>query len=126
MPKISSGYGFRDDLFGDGEVHFHSGIDVPGDLGDPIVATASGEVRNVILNDEEMGDIIVLKHKFGFTTGYSHLNAVYVKPGQIIERGEVIGAMGNKGTHSLGAHVHYEVRKNNQPIDPFDLLTTNY
>jgi murein DD-endopeptidase MepM/ murein hydrolase activator NlpD len=126
VPRITSGYGFREDLFGTGDVHFHQGIDIPGDEGDPIIATADGTVRAVIDDDELMGTIIVLEHKFNFTTGYSHLKEAYIVEGQKIERGDVIGAMGNEGLHSLGAHLHYEIRKNNQPIDPFLLLTTNY
>ncbi|MFW6047086.1 MAG: M23 family metallopeptidase [Candidatus Woesearchaeota archaeon] len=125
-PRISSGYGFREDLFGDGKVHFHAGIDIPGKVGDEIIATASGNVRAVIYNDESVGNIIVLEHKFGFTTGYSHLKEILVEEGQNVERGDVIGLMGNEGLHSQGAHVHYEIRKNNQPIDPFTLLGTNY
>lgn len=126
VPKISSGYGFREDLFGDGKVHFHSGIDIPGKTGDPIIATADGKVRMTIHNDGNLGNIIVLEHKFGFTTGYSHLKEMHVREGQRVERGDVIGLMGNEGLHSQGAHIHYEIRKNNQPIDPFTLLGTNY
>ena len=126
VPKISSGYGFRDDLFGDGKVHFHSGIDVPGEIGEPVIATADGVVRATVHDDVMMGDIVVIEHKFGFTTGYSHLLEIHTRPGQEVKRGDVIGLMGDEGTHSQGAHVHYEIRKNNQPMDPLLLLGTNY
>lgn len=126
VPRISSGYGFRDDLFGDGKVHFHSGIDIAGDDGEPVISTADGKVRATVYNHIELGNIIVIEHKFGFTTGYSHLSEIHVKPGQMVKRGDVIGLMGNTGTHSQGPHVHYEIRKNNQPMDPLLLLGTNY
>jgi murein DD-endopeptidase MepM/ murein hydrolase activator NlpD len=126
VPRITSGYGFREDLFSDGKVHFHSGIDIPGKEGDSIIATADGKVRTIVRDHIELGNIIVLEHNFEFTTGYSHLKDVYVRIGQEVERGEIIGAMGNEGLYSQGAHVHYEIRKNDQPINPEILLTTNY
>lgn len=126
VPRISSGYGFREDLFGEDRLGFHSGIDIPGNEGQPIIATADGVVRVVIYDDERLGDIVVLEHDFGFTTGYSHMEESYVYAGQRVQRGEVIGAMGSEGTHSTGPHLHYEIRKNNQPMDPLLLLSTNY
>lgn len=126
VPRLSSSYGFRDDIFNNSVLRFHRGIDIPGEEGDPILASASGTVRAIIRNDIELGNIIVLQHRFGFTTGYSHLKDVFVTEGQIVERGETIGSMGNEGTHSLGAHVHYEIRKNGNHIDPMLFLSVNY
>lgn len=126
VPRVSSGYGFRDDLFDTGRLGFHAGIDIPGMEGEPIIATADGRVRAVIHNDERVGDIVVLEHDFGFTTGYSHMSTTTVLPGQLVSRGDIVGTMGSEGTHSTGPHLHYEIRKNNQPMDPLLLLATNY
>lgn len=126
VPRISSGYGFREGVIDDGLLRFHRGIDIPGSNGDPIIASADGKVRTVILDDQNMGDIIVLEHRFGFTTGYSHLQETFVIEGQEVERGDIIGEMGDKGLHSFGAHIHYEIRKDNTPIDPMLFLSINY
>lgn len=126
VPRISSGYGFREDLFGQDRLGFHSGIDIPGKDGEPIIATADGRVRIVIPNDVALGNIVVIQHDFGFTTGYSHLKSATVVAGQHVKRGDVIGTMGSEGTHSTGPHLHYEIRKNNQPMDPLLLLSVNY
>ena len=124
VPKLTSGFGFREDLFGDGEVHFHEGIDIAGDLGDPAVATADGKVLYAF-EHKMMGKIIVLEHQYGFTTGYSHLSKILVTPGQLVKRGDKIGEIGNTGK-SLGPHLHYEIRKDGVPIDPLNYLTINY
>ncbi len=126
VPRITSGFGFREDLFNDGKVHFHAGIDIPGKEGDKILAPAEGDVKATIYNDESMGNVIVLKHQYGFTTGYSHLKAISVKKGDKVQRGDVIGLMGDEGLHSQGSHLHYEIRKDGTPIDPMLLLSTNY
>lgn len=126
VPRLSSSYGFRDDIFDNSILRFHRGIDIPGNEGDPILASASGVVRAIIRDDIELGNIVVLQHRFGFTTGYSHLKNIFVTEGQNVERGETIGSMGDEGTHSMGAHLHYEIRKNNNHIDPMLFLSVNY
>jgi murein DD-endopeptidase MepM/ murein hydrolase activator NlpD len=125
VPKISSGFGFREDLFGDGFVHFHEGIDIVGSEGDLVIATADGKVTATVYNDEKMGNIIVLSHQYGFTTAYAHLSKILVKAGTLVKRGSSIGKVGSTG-QSQGPHVHYEIRKDKIPLDPMNFLGTNY
>lgn len=128
VPYISSKYGLRDDdevnIF-DGGYHFHAGIDIPGDLNDIIVATAGGQVIDVQQDNETYGKVIIIQHKYGFETRYAHLNKTLIKPGDIVEKGQKIGLMGNSG-YSLGVHLHYEIRKDGTSVDPMMFLTVNY
>jgi murein DD-endopeptidase MepM/ murein hydrolase activator NlpD len=125
VPKISSGFGFREDLFGDGLVHFHEGIDVVGPMNEPVIATADGKVISTVYDSEKLGNVIVLEHKYGFTTGYAHLSKILVKIGTLVKRGAIIGELGSTGI-SQGPHVHYEIRKDKIPLDPMNFLGTNY
>jgi len=68
-----------------------------------------------------MGNYIVLTHKFGYQTGYGHLNKVLVKTGDQIKRGQIIALMGNSG-RSTGSHLHYEVQRYNKYRNPYDYL----
>ena len=128
--RISSGFGFREDVFEeDLGLHFHTGVDFPGNLNDPIIATADGEVIYINKEHEIYGKIVILEHKFNLFTYYAHLNVVLVKIGQNVERGEKVGLMGETGL-SQGVHLHYEVRlgkdSNSVPLDPKMFLSANY
>lgn len=129
VPNITSRWGFRDneEVFKKGKqgFHFHAGIDIPGDMGEPIVATAEGVILKTIYNDEIYGNYIIIRHKYGFETKYAHLSRIMVTKNQVVQRGEQIGQMGNTG-FSLGVHVHYEIRKDGSSVDPMIFLTTNY
>ena len=129
VPRVSSGYGFRDDAevggFQGGGIHFHEGIDIPGTRGEEIRATADGKVEYKSLEHWLYGRVIIIRHKYDFQTYYCHLDEVYVKNGQEVKRGDVIGTMGNTGK-ALGYHLHYEVRRNNVSMDPMIFLNTNF
>ena len=114
--RITDGFGERLDPFS-GEGAFHTGVDVGADYGAPVHVTADGLVT---IADTHMGygRLVVVDHGFGVTTFYAHLSAYAVVAGTHVRRGEVIGYTGISG-RSTGPHVHYEVRVNNAPVNPW-------
>src|SRR5467141_1494404 len=113
---ITDSFGERLDPFS-GEGAFHTGVDVASDYGAPVHATADGIV-NIADNHAGYGRLVVVDHGFGITTWYAHLSAFTAVPGARVKRGEVVGYTGISG-RSTGPHVHYEVRMNNAPINPW-------
>ncbi|MCR4789979.1 MAG: M23 family metallopeptidase [Treponemataceae bacterium] len=97
--------------------YIHKGMDFSTwRSGDPIIATANGQVVTVMY-DNGFGNSIIIKHKHGFYTRYAHLNSIRVKKGQYVSQGEVIGTLGNTGL-STGPHLHYEVHIGSDVVDP--------
>jgi murein DD-endopeptidase MepM/ murein hydrolase activator NlpD len=116
MGHITDGFGERLDPFS-GEGAFHTGVDVASDYGAPVHATADGVVT--IADDHAgYGRLVVIDHGFGITTWYAHLSAFSAVAGARVKRGEVVGYTGISG-RSTGPHVHYEVRMNNAPVNPW-------
>ena len=103
----------NNDKLGD---HTHLGIDIAASTGTPIRATAPGIVSDVTY-DQYLGNLVTIKHLFGFTTRYAHCSLVLVKEGDDIKRGQTIALCGSTG-RSTAAHVHYEVLKDGKNIDP--------
>ena len=100
-----------------GQWYIHKGLDFSTwRQGDPIVATANGQVVTVTY-DSGFGNYVIIKHKHGIYTRYAHMSAVYVKKGQFVSQHDVIGAIGNTG-HSTGPHLHYEVHIGSDVVDP--------
>jgi murein DD-endopeptidase MepM/ murein hydrolase activator NlpD len=116
MGHITDSFGERLDPF-NGEGAFHTGVDVASDYGAPVHATADGIVT-IAENHSGYGRLVVLDHGFGISTWYAHLSSFSAVPGTRIKRGEVIGYTGISG-RSTGPHVHYEVRVNNAPVNPW-------
>ena len=113
--EITSLYGTRrDPLLG--TAAFHSGMDFRGTTGTPILAAASGKVLNAG-NRGGYGNEVELDHGNGLTTRYGHMSQIYVREGEKIHAGQVIGAVGSTG-RSTGPHLHYEVRKDGVALDP--------
>jgi len=94
----------------------HSGVDIAAPKGSIVAATATGIVAAAI-NDPLMGNEVVIDHLNGYKTQYGHLEAITVKKGDWIERGERIGTVGSTG-HAEGAHVHYTLESSGIAIDP--------
>jgi murein DD-endopeptidase MepM/ murein hydrolase activator NlpD len=116
MGHITDSFGERLDPFS-GEGAFHTGVDVASDYGAPVHATADGVVT--IADDHAgYGRLVVIDHGFGITTWYAHLSAFSAVAGSKVKRGEVVGYTGISG-RSTGPHVHYEVRVNNAPVNPW-------
>jgi murein DD-endopeptidase MepM/ murein hydrolase activator NlpD len=113
---ITDGFGMRHNPFS-GEGHeSHQGLDIAVDYGTPVAATADGLVIHAGPY-AGYGNLVILYHNNGVTTRYGHLSRVTVEQGQRIKRGDQIGHAGSTG-RSTGPHVHYEVRENDQPINP--------
>lgn len=98
----------------------HAGTDMAAPLGTPIYATADGVVTKAGWASG-YGRLIKIEHEFGIETRFAHLNAIDVRVGQRVSRGERIGAMGNSGL-STGNHLHYEVRENGNPVNPMTYI----
>jgi hypothetical protein len=95
----------------------HQGVDYAVPEGTRIFATADGTVKEVKGKNSTSGITIVIDHRNGYTTSYSHLQSVKVKRGQRVQRGDIIALSGNSGL-SLAPHLHYEVRYNGMRVDP--------
>jgi murein DD-endopeptidase MepM/ murein hydrolase activator NlpD len=113
--RISSGYGWRQSPF-TGKREFHRGIDIAIYKGAPVKAPANGVVTSVG-NQGGLGKMIVIDHGNGVVTRYGHLNKILKKPGDRIQRGEVIARVGNTG-RSSGPHLHYEMQVGGFPVNP--------
>ncbi|MDP9146187.1 MAG: M23 family metallopeptidase [Acidobacteriota bacterium] len=116
LGHITDSFGERLDPFS-GEGAFHTGVDVASDYGAPVHATADGVITTAQTH-AGYGRVVVIDHGFGITTWYAHLSSFSAVPGARVKRGEVIGYTGISG-RSTGPHVHYEVRMNNAPINPW-------
>jgi murein DD-endopeptidase MepM/ murein hydrolase activator NlpD len=118
LNRISSYFGYRHDPF-TGRGKYHEGMDFTGKVGTDIYATGDGIVVKSNYTSWGYGNVIIVDHGFGYQTRYAHLHERYVKVGQKVKRGDVIGALGNSG-RSTGPHLHYEVRRNNIPVNPIN------
>ncbi len=117
---IASGFGYR--------IHpiyktsmMHTGMDFTAPIGTPIYATGNGLVESVEYNGRGYGNNIIVNHGFGYKTLYGHMSRFNVRNGQRINRGDIIGFVGNTGS-STGPHVHYEVIRNGNKINPINFF----
>lgn len=117
---LTGTFGGRPDPF-TGEPAFHQGLDISTAKGREVYATANGTVESAQYTGD-YGNRIVVRHDFGLATRYGHLSRFSVKPGQSVQRGDVIGYVGSTG-RSTGAHLHYEILANGKLINPLQLLT---
>lgn len=117
--QVTGSFGERIDPF-NGEGAFHTGIDIAAMVGQSVVAPADGTVQFADFLGG-YGRAIILEHGHGIATRYGHLSAFAVAPGQQVHRGEVIGYVGLSG-RSTGPHLHYEVRINDTPVNPYKYL----
>jgi murein DD-endopeptidase MepM/ murein hydrolase activator NlpD len=120
--KFSSGFGYRYDPFTKNR-KIHEGHDFSAKVGTEVCATANGVVKSSRFFGS-FGNYIEIDHGNGYTTTYGHLSKRLVRKGQSIQRGDIIGKVGNTG-RSTAPHLHYEIKYNNKKIDPssfyFDL-----
>jgi murein DD-endopeptidase MepM/ murein hydrolase activator NlpD len=96
---------------------FHAGMDFTCKQGTPIHATGDGRVVYAEYGTNGYGQHIIIDHGFGYQTLYAHLSKLEVRQGQKVKRGDIIGLVGNTGL-SVGPHLHYEVHKGGEPVDP--------
>lgn len=123
--NMTDGYGDRY-IVEEGRNDFHGGIDInkPGCYGEPIVASAAGEV--IIAGDtgNGFGYHVVIDHGNSISTLYGHCSKLAVKVGDIVKQGQVIGYIGSTG-YAYGNHCHFEVRVNGQRTDPLNYVNIN-
>lgn len=112
---LSSTFGYRTSPF-TGQAAMHAGLDVANKVGTPIVAPAKGRVTFTGW-DGAYGICVTINHGNAVTTRYAHMQRSVVKEGQMVNRGELIGYVGNTG-RSTGPHLHYEVRVGGVPVNP--------
>ncbi len=117
--QITASFGERIDPF-NGEGAFHSGVDISSVVGSPVIAPADGAVTFADFLGG-YGRAIMIDHGHGITTRYGHLSSFAVTAGQYIHRGDTIGYVGSSG-RSTGPHLHYEVRINDAPVNPYKYL----
>lgn len=112
---VSSTFGYR--TF---DNSFHNGLDLAAGEGTPTYAADGGRVIIAGWSDSA-GNWVVIDHNNGFVTKYMHHSALYVSAGQYVNRGQMIGAVGNTG-YSFGAHLHFQVELNGVPVNPQSYL----
>jgi len=117
---LESGFGGRRNPFGGSSYEFHSGQDIDAEWGTPVIAGAHGTVTFSGWQNG-YGQLVVIDHGGGLTTRYGHLSSISASVGQLIQRGEFLGRVGSTG-RSTGPHLHYEVRINDQPVNPLQYL----
>ena len=116
---MSSPFGMRMDPF-NGRPAIHTGIDLRGEVGEPVHATAAGRV-SLAGREGGYGNMVEIDHGNGLATRYGHLSEIDVKVGQMVRIGETIGHIGSTG-RSTGPHLHYETRVNGEAVDPQKFL----
>lgn len=123
LTRVASGYGMR--------IHpifkvrkMHTGMDFTAPTGTEIYATGDGVVEEVMAEHHGYGKHVVIRHGYGYQTLYAHMIRFNVRPGQKIKRGDVIGYVGSTGTSS-GPHLHYEVIKNGEKINPANFYSND-
>lgn len=109
------------DPFGYVRNRWHTGIDIANSKGTHVYAADRGYVRQAGWTDMGYGVLVIIDHGNGYWTYYGHLSAVWVYAGQYVEKGQWIGNIGSTG-RSTGPHLHFEIRRQNEPLNPLDLL----
>ena len=117
---LEGGFGGRRNPFSGAGYEFHSGQDIEAPWGAPVVSGASGRVSFVGWQNG-YGQLVILDHGGGLSTRYGHLSRIDVSVGDAVSRAQLIGRIGSTG-RSTGPHLHYEVRINDQPVNPLQYL----
>ena len=116
---LTDGFGGRSDPF-TGEPGTHNAVDISSAVGQAVRAPADGIVVKAEWANG-YGNVIYLSHGYGYSTRYGHLSSYAAKPGQHVKRGDIIAYVGSTG-RSTGPHLHYEVRLNNNPVNPLEYI----
>jgi murein DD-endopeptidase MepM/ murein hydrolase activator NlpD len=118
--RLSSAFGYRVHPI-TGKSKKHMGLDFAAPRDKKVYATASGTVVSILRSKTGYGTHIIIRHRFGFRTLYGHLTKILVGKGQFVKQHELIGTVGSSGD-STGYHLHYEISKNGERIDPIPSL----
>ena len=123
LRRMASGFGYRSDPFTKIR-KFHEGMDFSAKTGTPIFATGDGVVARADNSASGFGNHIVIRHGFGYETLYGHLSKYKSRVGQRVNRGDIIGYVGSTG-RSQAPHLHYEVHKNGEVVNPLNFYYGN-
>lgn len=123
LRHMASGFGYRTDPFTKAR-KFHAGMDFSASVGTPVFATADGVVDRADAAASGYGNHIVIQHGYGYETLYGHLSRYNCKPGKKVKRGDIIGYVGSTG-RSQAPHLHYEVHKNGEVVNPLNFYYGN-
>lgn len=123
LRQMASGFGYRSDPFTKIR-KFHAGMDFSARTGTPIFATGDGVVTAADNRLSGYGNRIVIRHGFGYETLYGHMSRFKAKAGQKVKRGDIIGYVGSTG-RSEAPHLHYEVHKNGEVVNPLNFYYGN-
>ncbi|MDR2188331.1 MAG: peptidoglycan DD-metalloendopeptidase family protein, partial [Azonexus sp.] len=96
----------------------NKGVDIAGKAGDPVVAAGDGKVVYAGNSLPGYGELVIVKHNATFLSAYGHNRKILVKEGQQVSRGQKIAEMGNTGTSADSVKLHFEIRKQGNPVDP--------
>ena len=116
--RVTSTFGSREDPI-NGSNAYHGALDISVPEGTEVKATASGTVIASEYNAGGYGYMVKIDHGNGYVTLYAHNSSLNVSVGDQVEKGDIIAFSGNTG-RSTGPHVHYEVIKNGESVDPMD------
>jgi len=114
--RISSGWGERKHPF-TGEIRMHKGYDIAAKKGTPVLASADGKIIQTAYLPKSYGRLIRMRHNSPFGTLYAQLDTILVSEGQIVKQGDKIGLVGSSGL-STGPHLHFELRVENEAVNP--------
>lgn len=123
LKRMASGFGYRSDPFTKAR-KFHEGMDFTAKIGTPVFASGDGIVSRADNKASGFGNHIVIRHGFGYETLYAHLSRYKARVGQYVKRGDIIGYVGSTG-RSEAPHLHYEVHKNGDVVNPLNFYYGN-
>jgi murein DD-endopeptidase MepM/ murein hydrolase activator NlpD len=123
LKRMASGFGYRSDPFTKAR-KFHEGMDFTAKKGTPVFASGDGIVSRADNTASGFGNHIVIRHGFGYETLYAHLSRYKARVGQYVKRGDIIGYVGSTG-RSEAPHLHYEVHKNGDVVNPLNFYYGN-
>ncbi len=125
IKRFSSNFGYRTHPIYKTK-KFHYGIDISCKKGTPVHSPANGKIIVTSYKNTGYGNEIKIKHKYGFVTRYAHLHQIKIKNGIYVKKGDIIGTVGTTGV-STAPHLHYEIFKNGNRIDPKKMIDlTNF
>jgi murein DD-endopeptidase MepM/ murein hydrolase activator NlpD len=118
--RRTSPFGHRPDPI-NGSTDFHTGLDLGAHEGSPVRAAGGGRVIRAS-EAGGYGNLVIIDHGNGLETRYAHLQGFSVKPGDVVQPGDIVGQVGKTG-RVTGPHLHFEVRRDGQPVDPSSEMT---
>lgn len=118
LKRMASGFGYRNDPFTKIR-KFHAGMDFSAKQGTPVYATGDGVIERADNAMSGFGNLMIVKHGFGYQTYYAHLSKYKARVGQVVKRGDIIAYVGSTG-RSEAPHLHYEVHKDGEVINPIN------